>query len=676
MDFERIKVNIADAPVDVAGPLSVVDMIETDDELLIKLEGKECYDIFPGQELYFHRWIGRGSSIAFCEMEKSVTVLSEDENHIIHTTKPDPYRFHIIKPYYGFENDEISGVNYTVLRCDDNHNIFAQDLDTNTGQEVYAYDYDGNLLRSFSGILIPYMTDYLKYVSGGTLNETSAGTKYITGGKYYTMGGNKVFTKEDAVELAYEEDMCGYEYDKFKTYKYEFLPDMVSRNTILVANPSEDDPYLDSIFDDISYIETKFNPFYFTRIEVDEDGNEIKRCYFYEDNWWYEIEHGQHQINEQYINCGVTSSFLTKGEAFWGINVKFSNDEQTTLGSEDMLGEYLDRKIQETMIPKVIDMERLKYVPAIVSGDVVTIATSITMDFHFRKREMVNAATVSGNTQLTQDNVYVDGWSVAEDDWKRAWWNGMDYSGDTFNKNKFAQFYNSNGKKSDLLGYLNFIDTDVFYQKKKLSESFLRLSFYTSPYVTDQKLLFYSTIYLDGTNLFGEYVRQLPKIESGALKSSYSGVNSGNVASVFCEGDASTRLDSELVVTNEFDRTRSAEGFNLYLFADDAKIKDLDEYGQEKDERTIYMKAEFNHAGNGKTIPMIQNWPKKGNNYAPLTTSNFIESLYIPVKVKYINNKYIYYIPGAVADGSGNIRLIFFEPKLDEEEIDLSGISI
>ena len=84
----------------------------------------------------------------------------------------------------------------------------------------------------------------------------------------------------------------------------------------------------------------------------------------------------------------------------------------------------------------------------------------------------------------------------------------------------------------------------------------------------------------------------------------------------------------------------------------------------DKDFRTIYMKVEFNHAGNGKTMPMIV-WPKSGETYVPLTVNNFIDSLYIPIKLTYINGKYVYYIKDAYRNEDGNISLVLFEPKLD-----------
>jgi hypothetical protein len=184
--------------------------------------------------------------------------------------------------------------------------------------------------------------------------------------------------------------------------------------------------------------------------------------------------------------------------------------------------------------------------------------------------------------------------------------------------------------------------------------------------VTDQKLLFYSTVFFDGGDLYGKYLKQSQFIEGKeddeSLFDYNEELNKDKVNVVFCNSFAvSARVDSELNITNEYDRTRSSEGFNLYLFAEDAEITD----SAESEDRTIYMKVEFNHAGNGKTIPMICNWPvNEGGVHVGLTTDNFIDSLYVPVKIRQIDGRYVYYIPSAKNDGE-NIRLIFFEPKLD-----------
>jgi hypothetical protein len=57
-------------------------------------------------------------------------------------------------------------------------------------------------------------------------------------------------------------------------------------------------------------------------------------------------------------------------------------------------------------------------------------------------------------------------------------------------------------------------------------------------------------------------------------------------------------------------------------------------------------------------------WPKNGSTYKALTVDNFIDSLYIPVKIRRIDGKFVYYIPGAENENN-NINLVLFEPKLD-----------
>jgi hypothetical protein len=132
-----------------------------------------------------------------------------------------------------------------------------------------------------------------------------------------------------------------------------------------------------------------------------------------------------------------------------------------------------------------------------------------------------------------------------------------------------------------------------------------------------------------------------------------------NAAVVLCSADtASARVDTKIILTNEYNKLKSSEGFNLYLFSDDKNSR------IENAEKTIYMKVEFNHAGNGKTIPLIM-WPKDENgNYTNLTVENFIENLYIPIQLVYLNSRYVYYIPNAI-NNNGNIELVLFEPKLD-----------
>jgi hypothetical protein len=297
-----------------------------------------------------------------------------------------------------------------------------------------------------------------------------------------------------------------------------------------------------------------------------------------------------------------------------------------------------------------------------------SIATSITFDLHFRKRkeistdEDVEKIERSKNTHSTSGNVYTDGWFIDTENEPTIWWNDMDYSGETFDVEKFENFIDNSGTTSDLMGYLNIIDNDVYYKKMKLSKSFLRFSFYTSTDPITQKLLFYSTTFLDTGVLYGKFLKQKLHMESSGFFKDRKNKNVNLNTAVVLNNDntISARVDTKIVISNEYDRTKSSEGFNIYLFAEDRNFK------REKGGKTIYMKVEFNHAGNGKIIPMIM-WPKnkETGKYISLTTENFLENLYIPIKLTYIDDRYVYYIPDAYSNNDGNIELVLFEPKID-----------
>lgn len=297
-----------------------------------------------------------------------------------------------------------------------------------------------------------------------------------------------------------------------------------------------------------------------------------------------------------------------------------------------------------------------------------TDVTGITFCLHFLKRaEIKNEERITHNSVYTSGNVYYDSWHIDEKTRETTWWNDFDYSGITFNSKEFEKFDSNYGEKSDLIGYLNFTDNDIFYRKKKVGQSFLRLLFYTSPDPIEQKLLYYSTVFLDDGELYGKYIRQLQLVKQNGdwernHTNAVSRINENAFVVLYSGG---TRVDSEITITNEYNKNKSSEGFNIYLFGED-KYLNIENSG-----KTIYMRVEFNHAGNGKTTPLIK-WPSKDGNYVPLTTDNFIESLYIPVKLGYINGKYVYTFKGCKCDNN-NIKLVLYEPKLDMLEDTKNG---
>ena len=153
----------------------------------------------------------------------------------------------------------------------------------------------------------------------------------------------------------------------------------------------------------------------------------------------------------------------------------------------------------------------------------------------------------------------------------------------------------------------------------------------------------------------------------------------------------SLRLSTQIVLADKNNPNASSDGFYLYLFKVDAPgnvPKDM------------YLAAEFNHAGYGRTIPMTMPNQQSGDiTYAiPYTSSTFprdyitsakyadgttggtkfdyakyAQNIYIPIKTIYDETakKYYYYFPW---DASVNriderkIVLNLYEPKLNKSE--------
>jgi hypothetical protein len=219
---------------------------------------------------------------------------------------------------------------------------------------------------------------------------------------------------------------------------------------------------------------------------------------------------------------------------------------------------------------------------------------------------------------------------------------------------------------------LGFTDDDIYNQKMKVKQSFLRLSFYDSPNPLEQNLLFYSTIFMDSGELFGKFIKRKAWLRE--TEASYNEEDEPVVWSFEKMTDEVPAVTSQFNVNDEYDMTKSGEGFNLYLFKQDAPI--------ENEEKPIYMKVEFNHAGYGRTVPFIL-WRTKNNVPVELTTSNYFESLYIPLNITLTDKGYVYTVGGKTSDDDPGItvlpgynptavewlndRLVFnlFEPKLE-----------
>ena len=327
-----------------------------------------------------------------------------------------------------------------------------------------------------------------------------------------------------------------------------------------------------------------------------------------------------------------TTVSVYKKAGYWNVPVGFTqNEDYVRLYEEDRVNTIFSEKIKKNVIPPTINMERFKYSPIIYKNDNIFVVCGVTFNLHFRDKD--------------------ENWNVKRD----SGWNTCSPSG--INDIDFM--------KSDSLCYLGFDDSDVQYQKAKLKKSFIRLSYYSSNDPLEQSLLYYSTIFFDSGYLFGQFNKKRSElIEGGRLWNSKESPK--YVLSAAAETNSDRRIDSKITIHNEFDMNKSSEGFNIYLFSEDCKIVDQDE-----DYRTIYMKVEFNHAGNGKTVPLIA-WPNNTGD-DELTIDKYFESVYIPLKIQHINDRYYYYFDSdkypyiQCDDDAKSITFNLFEPKLKKE---------
>ena len=569
------------------------------------------------------------------DCEEDFDAYFDDTHRYLKVKNGDSFDINDWAYYYNNGREE-----YFILEFSSNHNIFAQDIDfaenvLNAPFTLDVFTSSGGKIGTLEGISIPF--------TGMPTTVTSADT----------------ITKETI-------DTCGYEYD-IDEYKYTYLPLSFSRRRIkfnsVSTNQSEG-----SFFDKVCYLinhGTFFVPNYNAFYYYEMDGSN-KKCELWHDTWWeaYDALNSRRPVKEIYVNSGNSRCLFGIEDDYWAIPTLTLSTDMYNLGIEEgQQNDYVDSVI-EGVIPDFVDMERFKYAPVVMKNRKYELAKSITIDMHFRRRSSIvdvpGAAAENGSYP-----VYDKGWYINEDSANTIWWNGMgttDSEGKftnhdfySFSPDAFADFYTASGTNADLLGYLGFTDEDVYYRKSKLAMSFVRLSFYTSKDPVTQKLLYYSTSFLDATSLFGRFMKQ------SMLKYDKYGEFETTPIVFFPDNSASARVDCEIHIENEFNNLASSEGFNLYLFGDDADLKDSG-----KDYRTIYLKVEFNHAGNGKTIPMVM-WPKSGGSFREISVDTFINDLYIPVQIRYNNDRFVYSLPTAIND-DGNLRLILYEPKLDYNE--------
>lgn len=276
-------------------------------------------------------------------------------------------------------------------------------------------------------------------------------------------------------------------------------------------------------------------------------------------------------------------------------------------------------------------------------------------------------------------------WNTSDQEYWNRWNGTLDASGNRVVDNERSTKY-----YGDLLGYMGFNDSDVFYQKNSLKKTFLRISIYDSPQRQSQRLLYYSTLFLDSNVIYKKYTnlsgKGLPTdSDTGEFLTPlvYQPVTSGV--------QEKELLTTTFTCTSKYDDTACSDGFYLYLFNTMVKTGEC---------TRLYMKVELNNAKFGKSVPLMcprnnkqqqQNGvnatlpfpienrsfpedftktytnPNDGETQYYVDINEMYESLYIPIFVRYNNKKcrFEWYIVDNTSCGGDRV-INLYEPRINK----------
>lgn len=380
-------------------------------------------------------------------------------------------------------------------------------------------------------------------------------------------------------------------------------------------------------------------------------------------------------------NGVIAGLFLFEDRSYITLTLPLSTTVATNVNKDDLIENGLFD--EENYINGIVDMEKDVYTPKYMVDNKYVGSTStfnpiygIQFNLHFRTRDLSNWKVVDGYNDFEVSGK-TDNWFVT------------DYCP---YKNDLAT--NDLMSLSDLLGFVGFTNNDIFMQKDKVSKSFLRLLFYDSPNENTQSLMCMSTMYLDARKLNKIYIDYKKRPDNVFVTAGVELGKATNRLTVFTEkleGRSNVdygfndRLCASFKAVSKYESAVSSEGFYLYVFK---------EYSENLYPKPLYMKVEFNHAGIGKTVPMIvpMHWSdnendntKKPDHRLMLNDESDLaelkrgvpmaiarSQLYIPVYCvyDYKNKEFCYcfdsrYIGGV--DSDGNVSVDLFEMKVMDE---------
>ena len=352
--------------------------------------------------------------------------------------------------------------------------------------------------------------------------------------------------------------------------------------------------------------------------------------------------------NTNYLT-NVNNIYIYLDKPLYHISIPLSVNFETNIYQADNLNERYVEDERNNAINKITDMEKDVYHPVIWDSEnedyvdgINKEVEKIVFNLHFRQHR--------GNDWLVEPDTYWNGCYVDThdnkvkfideiEDYKEVNYFSYNLLYDDSPENEIIKnIKNINrSRQSDLMSYLGFENSDIRYQKNKLSRSFIRIMFYDSMNPGNQNLLYYSTIFVDAGKLFGKYIKYIEDtpyrsvvyetdeasetetINVDKSKTNLVGIkvdrepykdllkdNNDNYFTT-TEQVEELRLSCRFTVQDKYQSNASSDGFYLYLWKDN-------ESGVIPSD--IYMKVEFNHAGFGRTIPfMMPFWDPNKTTY-------------------------------------------------------------
>lgn len=396
----------------------------------------------------------------------------------------------------------------------------------------------------------------------------------------------------------------------------------------------------------------------------------------YYDTWMGEAVQNGESISTYELADVVNNIQIIKKASHFTIPVGLSKNVSNRLEYNDLITNLYYAEEGENAVNALIDMEKDMYSPVYLNNNSeLTSVDKIVFNLHFRTRDLETWKIIEDTGE------YYDG-STEQNlnaNFQYCNWFITDYYPYNQFKNFGGKDYNFNNvvDKSDLLGLLYFTTSDVKDKREKLKRSFLRLTFFDSKNPEKQNMLGTSTIYFDcdryltilnsshpGVHYEQVYQTQNPNRTKDndtddkmydeentptVLTESFNMVNT----SIFTNSNNMVFddivLDSRMYVEGRYTANNSSEGFYTYI---------IKAFANKKKKQTIYMKAEFFHAGIGIKIPMIL--PTSPNNEAigrrcwtdsvlkdfkeGYDIKTVFDKLYIPIDIEYSKDlhKFVY----------------------------------